>query len=212
MVEMLHTEAGKHQVKKYPLEGTLKGISDRQIQEHRDVLYAGYVNKLNEIETKQKAVAKAGNGTHSDYRELKLEEAFATNGVFLHEAYFENMDGHQSKCSGAILKLIEKEFGSYDAWKEDFVAAATSSRGWVVLAFNLLDGRVHNYLCDRHDLGGIWWCLPLLVLDVYEHAYMIDYGVKRADYIKAFFDNISWTAVNQRIEDIKRIPDVLKHV
>lgn len=211
MVEMLFTEAGKHQTKKYPLEGTLKGISDRQIQEHRDVLYAGYVNKLNEIETKQKAVAKTGNGIHSDFRELKLEEAFAVNGVFLHEAYFENLDGKGSKCSGAILKLIERDFGSYDTWKEDFGAAATSARGWVVLSLNLLDGRLHNYLCDRHDLGGIWWCLPLLVLDVYEHAYMIDYGVKRADYIKAFFENISWTAVNKRIDDIKKIPDVLKH-
>ena len=106
MVEMLFTPSGQHKVKKYPLEGTLKGISDRQIQEHRDVLYTGYVNKLNEIETKQKAVAKAGNGTHSDFRELKLEEAFAVNGVFLHEAYFENLDGKHSTCDGAILKFI----------------------------------------------------------------------------------------------------------
>ncbi len=210
MVEMLFTPAAQHKVKKYPLEGTLKGISDRQIQEHRDILYAGYVNKLNEIETKQKDVAKTGNGTHSDYRELKLEEAFAVNGVFLHEAYFENIDGKGGTCDGAILKLINRDFGSYDAWKEDFVAASASSRGWVVLALNLLDGRVHNYLCDRHDLGGIWWCLPLLVLDVYEHAYMIDYGVKRADYIKAFFDNISWTAVNSRIEQIKKISKIVE--
>ena len=208
---MLFVESGKHTVKKYPLEGTLKGISDRQIQEHRDVLYAGYVNKLNEIQTKLKAVAKTGNGTHSDYRELKLEEAFACNGVTLHEAYFENLGGAENKAAGAILKLIERDFGSFDIWKEDFGAAAASSRGWVVLALNLLDGRLHNYLCDRHDLGGIWWCLPLLVLDVYEHAYMIDYGVKRADYIKAFHENINWHAINQRIEQIKKIPDVLKH-
>lgn len=210
MVEMLKVEMGKHVAKKYPLEGTLKGISDRQIQEHRDVLYNGYVNKLNEIEMKVKVVAKTGNGTHSDYRELKLEESFATNGVFLHEAYFENLGGKEHQAAGHILKLLERDFGSHDLWKEDFLAAATSSRGWVVLALNLLDGRLHNYLCDRHDLGGIWWCLPLLVFDVYEHAYMIDYGVKRADYIKAFFENLNWHAVNLRLEQIKQIPKVLE--
>ncbi len=211
MVEMLFVENGKHEVKSYPVEGKLKGISDKQIQAHRDVLYMGYVKKLNEIETKLKAVVKTGNGTHSDYRELKLEESFATNGVFLHEGYFENLDGKGGLPKGKILKLFERDFGSYDLWKEDFVAAAISSRGWVVLALNLLDGRLHNYLCDRHDLGGVWWCLPLAVFDVYEHAYMIDYGVNRADYIKAFFENFSWDAVNKRLDDVKKIAKVLEH-
>lgn len=210
MVEMLFIENGKHEAKQYPVEGKLKGISDKQIQAHRDILYAGYVKKLNEIEAKIKAVAKTGNGTHSDYRELKLEESFATNGVFLHEAYFENLDGKGGLPKGNILKLLERDFGSYDLWKEDFVAAATSSRGWVVLALNLLDGRLHNYLCDRHDLGGIWWSLPLAVLDVYEHAYMIDYGVNRADYVKAFFENFSWDAVNKRLDDVKKVAKVLE--
>jgi len=210
MVEMLFVENGKHDVKKYPLEGKLDGISDKQIQQHRDTLYAGYVKKLNEIETKLKATAKAGNGTHSDFRELKLEETFATNGIFLHEAYFENL-GKAVACSGKMKRLIERDFGSYDAWKEDFVAAGTSARGWVVLSLNLLDGRLHNYLCDRHDLGGVWWCLPMLVLDVYEHAYMIDYGVDRASYIQAFFKNLDWAAVNKRIDQIKDIPKILEH-
>jgi superoxide dismutase, Fe-Mn family len=207
MVEMLFTENGKHVTKEYPLEGQLDGISDEQIQAHRDKLYAGYVKKMNAIQVKLKECSDAGKGAP---RDLKVEESFATNGAFLHEAYFENL-GKGTECSGAILKLIERDFGSYDAWKKEYVSTATASRGWVVLALNLLDGKLHNYLCDRHDVGGVWWCLPLLVLDVYEHAYMIDYGVDRASYIDAFFKNLDWAAVNERIEDIRKIPQVLEY-
>jgi len=92
---------------------------------------------------------------------------------------------------------------------KDLKAAGTSARGWVVTAFNFLDGRLHNYVSERHDIGGVWWTWPLLILDVYEHAYFIDYGVKRADYLQAFLDNIDWAAVNRRMDDLKRLPSAL---
>ncbi|PIN79713.1 superoxide dismutase [Candidatus Woesearchaeota archaeon CG10_big_fil_rev_8_21_14_0_10_34_8] len=204
---MLFVENGKNKIKKYPLEGKLKGISDKQIQAHRDKLYAGYVNKMNAIQIKLQECRDKGEGAP---RDLKVEEPFAVNGTFLHEGYFENL-GKGVECSGKIKELIERDFGSFDVWKKEFVSTATASRGWVVLAINLLDGRLHNYLCDRHDVGGVWWSLPMVVLDVYEHAYMIDYGVDRASYIDAFFKNLDWNAVNKRIEQIKEIPKVLEH-
>lgn len=204
-MEYRRVEKGKRAPKSYPLEGKLKGFSDRQIQEHRDVLYKGYVNKINEIEEKLSKVEAAGNATYSDYRELKIEETFATNGVSLHEGYFENLGGAGGKPTGKLAKLIERDFGSYDNFLKDMKAAATSARGWVVLALNLLDGRLHNYVCERHDVGGVWWSWPLLILDVYEHAYFIDYGVKRADYIQAFIDNVNWETVSKRLEDLKSV-------
>jgi Fe-Mn family superoxide dismutase len=208
-MEYLRVEKGKRAVRGFPLEGKLKKISDRQLQEHRDTLYKGYVNKINEIDDKLSKVEAAGNGTYSDYRELKIEEIFATNGVSLHEGYFENLGGSGGQPTGKIAELIKRDFGSFDNFVKDLKAAGTSARGWVVTAYNFLDGRLHNYVCERHDIGGVWWAWPLLIMDVYEHAYFIDYGVKRADYLQAFADNIDWAAVNRRIDDLKKLPSQL---
>lgn len=202
-------EAGKRKPKQFPLEGKLRGISDEQIRQHRDTLYVGYVNKLNEIEGRLNEVKKQGNATYTEFRELKVEEPFATNGIYLHEGYFENLGGGGGTPKGKVATLMERDYGSFDKWKEDFVTCGMSARGWVVLALNLLDGRLHDYVCERHDVGGVWWAWPLLILDVYEHAYFIDYGVKRADYIKAFMENIDWNAVTKRLDDLSRIPDIV---
>ena len=208
-MEYKHQEKGKRPLRNFPLEGKLKKISDRQIQEHRDTLYKGYVNKINEIEETLGKVEAAGNGTYSDYRELKIEETFATNGVSLHEGYFENLGGSGGTPTGKIAELITRDFGSFDNFVKDLKASALSARGWVVTAFNFLDGRLHNYVCERHDIGGVWWSWPLLIMDVYEHAYFIDYGVKRADYFQAFMDNIDWAHVNQRLDDLKKLPGMI---
>ena len=190
-----------HQVKEFKLEGKLKGISDKQLQEHRDVLYKGYVDKLNLIEGELVNVpAEGANGTYAVIRELKKEEIFATNGVYLHEAYFGNLGGDGGEATGRIADMIKKQWGSFERWLTDFRAAGMSARGWVVLAWSEDDQRLHNYSMDMHDIGAVWNAAPLLVLDVYEHAYMIDYGVKRAAYLDAFFHNIDWAAVNTRLK------------
>ena len=186
----------------------LPGFSKRQLDEHHDVLYAGYVKKLNEIELKLPNVdLSQANATYSEIGELKREETFAANGVILHEEYFDNLGG-DGKESGDILHGIKEEFDSYENWMNQFKACSIAARGWVVLALNLWDSRIHIYSQDIHNNGVVWGCIPLLVLDVYEHAYFIDYGVKRKDYVEAFFKNIDWQEVNKRFLIAKKISNL----
>ena len=200
-----------HQMKEFKLEGKLKGISDRQIQEHRDILYKGYVDKLNAIEQElQKASAEGANPSYSPIRELLKEKSFTTNAIYLHEWYFENLGGGGGPATGKIADMIAKQWGSFDKWMAEFRAAGASGRGWAVLAWSLNDNSLHNYMMDMHDIGAIWNAVPLLVLDVYEHAYMIDYGVKRPGYLDAFFQNIDWNVVNQRLATSQRLEEAMK--
>jgi len=190
-----------HKAKEFKLEGKLKGISDNQLQQHRDTLYAGYVAKLNLIEEEiMKASTEGTNPTYSPLGELKRQEIFATNGVFLHEAYFGNLGGSGGPATGKVAELINAKWGSFDKWLADFKAAGMAARGWVVMAFSFNDMSIHNYSMDVHDKGSVCNTASLLVLDVYEHAYMIDYGVKRAAYLDAFFQNINWDVVNERVK------------
>jgi superoxide dismutase, Fe-Mn family len=181
----------------------IKGFSKRQIEEHHGVLYKGYVNKVNEIRKLIKDVdySKA-NQTFSDLRAMKIEETFALNGIKLHEAYFDNMGGQGGGAYGRVLDMIERDFGSYDKWETDFRASGMAVRGWVVLAYDLEDGTLHNFGSDSHNLGAIWNAVPVLVMDTYEHAYMIDFGVKRPPYIEAFMNTIDWDVVNSRLDKL----------
>src|SRR3989344_7328219 len=190
-----------------PLKYTeLDGLSEKQLKGHHDVLYAGYVKKANEIEEKLKSVdISTANATYSDLRELKLEETFAVNGVKLHEGYFDNMipGGSPStslRANNQIFDLIIRDFGSYDNWEKEFKAMGLCARGWVVLGDDLDEKKLKNILCDSHNQGGVWNMIALLIMDVYEHAYFIDYATGRKAYIEAFFKNIDWEEVNRRIE------------
>lgn len=183
-------------------KGALDGISERQIAEHYDVLYKGYVNKLNEMERRMTEANPAeANATYSIIRELKREEVFASNAIRLHEWYFENLGGAGGRPTGEIARLIEEDFGSYEKWEAEFRGLGMAARGWVVLAFDWADRRLHNYLSDIHS-DGVWHASPLLVLDVYEHAYFLDYGTSRKGYIEAFMRNIAWDVVNARVQQL----------
>lgn len=183
---------------------TLEGLSEKQLKEHHDVLYAGYVKKIDEIEEKLKKVDLAtANATYSDLRELKVEETFALNGVKLHEGYFDNMHEGSGEPSGAIKTLIEHDFGSYDKWLAEFKALGLTARGWVVLGYDLDEKRLKNIVCDTHNQGGVWNMTALLIMDVYEHAYFIDYATARKAYIEAFFKNIHWEFVNSLLAKYK---------
>jgi Fe-Mn family superoxide dismutase len=180
---------------------SLPGLSEKQLSEHHDVLYAGYVKKTNEIRGKLAAVdLTTANATHSDLRELKLEETFALNGVKLHEGYFDNMGGPGGAPSGAIADLLMEHFGSFEKWAAEFTACGLSARGWTVLAWDLEEKRLMNILVDIHNQGGVWSAVPLLVLDVYEHAYFLDYATGKKKYIEMFMSNIDWSEVNTRVE------------
>lgn len=193
-----------YQTKPLPFKRQLVGISEKTLQIHHDKLYAGYVNKRNEIEEKLKTVDRAAaNATYSEYGELKREESFAANGIYLHEYYF-NVLGGEGNAEGELMQAIANEFGSYEKWLEDFKAAGMVARGWVVLAFDFNTGRLHNYLCDSHNHGGIWGAMPIIVLDMYEHAYFIDYGSDRKAYIEDYMKNLNWDAANQLYQSIKK--------
>lgn len=182
----------------------LKGLSEKQLAEHHDVLYAGYVKKVAAIADAIKAANLEGtNPTFSELRELKVEETFAVNGVKLHEAYFDNMGGEGGNPNGKIAELLERDFGSVDTWMQQFKACGLAARGWAVLAYDLETKQLRNVVCDLHNQGGIWNCVTILVLDVYEHAYFIDYATARAKYVDAFMDNIDWDEVNSRLETYK---------
>lgn len=175
----------------------LPGLSEKQLTEHHDVLYAGYVKKVNEIRAALKDVdVTKANATYSDLRELKIEEGFAMNGVVLHERYFDNLTSGGNAESGAVGHWIIEDFGSMEKWAAEFAASGIAARGWVVLAFDLNDGKLHNYVCDVHNQGGIWGAIPLLVLDVYEHAYFLDYATARKKYIDVFMQNLDWRVPN----------------
>ena len=190
----------EYKVRPLKFSKELSGISKRQIDEHHDVLYAGYVKKLNEIHTKiETADVTEANATFSQIRELKLEETFARNAVELHEEYFDNLGG-DGVPKGVVLDLIKEDFGSFEKWQQQFVALGISARGWVILAFDKQDLKLHNYLSDFHSHGGVWNCSPILVLDVYEHAYFLDYGTARRKYLDAFMKNVDWDEVNKRVE------------
>ena len=179
----------------------LPGLSEKQLAEHHDVLYAGYVKKTNEIRAKLATVDLNGvNATYSDLRELKIEETFALNGVRLHEDYFDNLGGKGGAPTGTIADWIMADFGSYEKWAAEFMACGMAARGWTVLAFDLREGCLRNIVTDLHNQGGIWEAVPLVVLDVYEHAYFIDYATGRKKYLETFMQNLDWNAANAIIE------------
>jgi Fe-Mn family superoxide dismutase len=176
--------------------GALKGFSDSQLEQHF-TLYKGYVTKLNEIEEKLATVDNSKpNYSFNDYSELKRREAVAFNGSFLHELYFENL-GANAAISADLLKAMEVQ-GGKEKILTDLKAAALCGPGWSLLTRNRRDGKLHTYFIAEHHLG-----LPieqdlLVVLDSWEHAFMVDYGIKRPDYINAFLENLNWSEVSRR--------------
>ncbi len=184
----------------------LVGISDKQIDFHFDTHYKGYVNKLNEVlEKLETADRSKPNQNYSEYRALKVDETFNHMGVVLHELYFENLkDGKGTKPGEKLTELINKNFGSMEKWKEDYKACGIALRGWAVLVLDLSTGRLINNGLDAHNVYTLTNAIPLLVLDVYEHAYYVDYGPKRAPYIDVFLENVNWNTVNKRLEKALR--------
>ena len=184
---------------------SLDGLSEKELKEDHDVLYAGHVKKIGEIEEKLQSVdLSVANATYSEFGELKREETFALNGVKLHEGYFANMasppaDGN-SLPTETVRRLIERDFGSYEKWKEEFRASGMAARGWVVLGYDMDEKCLRNVVCEAHNQGGVWNMAALLIMDVYEHAYFIDYATGRKAYIDAFFKNIDWQEVEAALE------------
>jgi len=187
---------------------TLKGISQKTIEIHHSKLYAGYVNKSNEIFEKLGALRKSGkaegNQIYSELRGLKLGETFAVNGVYLHENYFSILGG-DGVPRGEIVRAIEEKWSSMDEFKAYFSACGMAARGWAILAWDMHEKRLMQYNCDAQNHGGIWGAIPIIAMDVYEHSYFIDTGSDRAAYIKAFFDNLNWDKIEEFYQKAKKM-------
>jgi Fe-Mn family superoxide dismutase len=181
----------------------LDGISARTMTEHYK-LYQGYVNKYNEIVGKLESVDRGpANQVFSDLRSLKVDLTFAIGGVKNHELYFGHLGGKGGEPPAEIRRQIEKDFGSVEAWWKDLKATGMASRGWAWTAWDRDWNYLFNYAGDAQNSYPVWNAAPILALDVYEHAYYLDYGTARASYIDAFLKNLSWEAVGVNLESAR---------
>ena len=179
----------------------INGFSETLLKNHF-ALYQGYVTNTNKVWDALQAMLKEGKTATPEYAELKRRFGWEFNGMRLHELYFDNLGGKGTiNKSGNLAKLLPGAYGSVEAWEKDFRATgAMRGIGWVVLYQDDTNGWLFNQWISEHDGGHPAGCRPILIMDVFEHAYMLDYGLKKADYIEAFFKNINWDAVEARIK------------
>jgi Fe-Mn family superoxide dismutase len=181
------------------LIGKIKGLSENQLKNHF-TLYQGYVKKLNEIEQKLGTVDKsAPNYSYNDYSELKRREPVAYNGTFLHEAYFDNLGGEGTQPTDVFKKGVVTHFGSWDNYIADIKAASGSAHGWVLTCYGYADNKLHNVLVQSEHHVGLFADTHIFVaIDCWEHAYFMDYGTKKPDYIAAVLASLNWTVIGDR--------------
>jgi Fe-Mn family superoxide dismutase len=179
----------------------MEGFSDTLLNNHF-TLYKGYVTNSNKVMDTLAAMLKDGKTGTPENAELKRRLGWEFNGMRLHEYYFENLGGKKPlDMSGKLVKKLTQDFGSYEAWLQDFKGtAAMRGIGWTILYQDNTNGMLFNQWINEHDVGHPAGCIPILILDVFEHAFMIDYGLKRADYIEAFIKNINWAAAESRLK------------
>jgi Fe-Mn family superoxide dismutase len=189
-----HEEITARQLKPELLE--LDGISRESVEAHYK-LYQGYVNRRNEILEKLGSVdLSAANQVYSEIRALKVELSFAIGGIKNHEIYFDHLGGDGGDPGGLIGQLITRDFGSAEDWRLDLKASGMAGRGWAWTAYDWDEGRLFNYIGDAQNTYPIWNATPLVALDVYEHAYFLDFQTDRGSYIDTFFANLDWSVVN----------------
>jgi superoxide dismutase, Fe-Mn family len=178
----------------------LEGISRQAVEAHYR-LYQGYVGKRNEILAKLRNVdLAAANQTYSELRALKVELTFAIGGIKNHELYFEHLGGIGGEPKGRFGELVQRDFGSINAWKSDLKATGIAARGWAWTAWDWDEGRLFNYIGDAQNTFPVWNATPLVALDVYEHAYFLDFATDRAAYIDTFFNNLDYDVVDGWVE------------
>ncbi|HEY3275081.1 MAG TPA: Fe-Mn family superoxide dismutase [Syntrophorhabdaceae bacterium] len=180
----------------------MEGFSENLLKNHF-TLYQGYVTNSNKLLDTLAQMVKEDKAASPEFAELKRRLGWEFNGMRLHEYYFENLGGkgRQINNEGPLAKRIAQSCGSYEAWEKDFKGVgAMRGIGWAVLYQDTTSGKLINFWINEHDVGHPAGCNPLLIMDVFEHAFMLDYGLKRADYIAAFFKNIDWAAVEARLK------------
>lgn len=179
----------------------MDGFSDELLKNHF-TLYQGYVANTNKvIDALDRMLKEGGTGT-PEYAELKRRLGWEFNGMRLHEYYFENLGGKTGPGKeGKLIARLTESFGGYEAWEKDFKSTGSMRGiGWAALYQDVMSGRLMNFWINEHDVSHPAGCNLLLIMDVFEHAFMLDYGLKKAAYIDAFFGNIAWKTVEERLK------------
>lgn len=174
-----------------------EGFSDELLKNHFK-LYEGYVTNVNKM---GELADEVEIGT-PQYSELKRRFGWEYNGMRLHELYFSNLKKDATKVDEAsdVYKKIVERFGSFEKWLEDFKGTgAMRGIGWAILAYDKEEGRMFNIWVNEHDVGYLAGATPLLVMDVFEHAFILDYGLARGEYIDAFMKAIDWEETGKRL-------------
>jgi Fe-Mn family superoxide dismutase len=190
------------EIKPLPFDpAKLAGLSERLLKSHWENNYAGAVRALNNVRDRLTVLRADKDAPAYLYGNLKREELIRRGSMVLHELYFANLGG-SGRPGGALAEALKNSFGSAEAWEDDFRKTAASlfgGSGWTVLAWNQHTRELHNYWASDHSQSAVMGT-PLLVLDLYEHAYHIDFGAAAARYVDAFFGNVRWDEVQRRLE------------
>jgi len=182
----------------------LEGFSEKMLKNHF-TLYQGYVSNFNKLDETLMGMEKEGKFEGQVFNELNRRLGWEFNGMRLHELYFENMmkDGSILEVDSELSKKIKQEWGSVETWEKDFKSmGAMRGIGWVVMYYDKMADRLFNVWINEHDAGHLAGCVPILVMDVFEHAYMTDYEIKKADYIEAFMKVVCWHVAEKRFNNI----------
>ena len=197
--------AGAWAIKPLPFDPKkLKGLSEKLIVSHHDNNYAGAARRIGQIQ--QMLAGLPNNPPGFQIKGLKMEELIATNSAILHEEYFGNLGG-DGKASGTVQQAIASDFGAFDKWEQGFRAISNAlggGSGWAILNFNFRDGKLHNYIAFDHT-DNVAFGRPILVNDMFEHAYHMDFGSNAAMYIDAFMQNVNWDEANRRLEEARKV-------
>ncbi|EGO89303.1 superoxide dismutase [Clostridium botulinum C] len=178
---------------------SIKGMTSKQLDEHYK-LYLGYINKINEIDkmSKNSQFYSGSNPTYSTMRSLKMGETYSLDGVILHQYYFQNITNSNDYISDKLINIICTQWGCLDNFLSYLKEVCLAMRGWAVVCFDPLTSLLRITGSDLHDYGPIWCSYPILVIDVYEHAYFMDFGTNRAKYIDVMFKNLNWKVISSR--------------
>ena len=196
-----------------PFDLNTEFLSQKNKVAHRE-LYDGYVSSFNRVSAELDAVDReSANLNHSAYRSLKIDEAYNLNALWLHELYFSNVSDLRSEIAMDSLSYmrLERDFGSFDAWQKDFIACAMSARnGWVVTGYNMYLQRYVNTIVDLHSLNHMFGVFPVIVLDVWEHAYYRDYLRDRKTYVFAMMKELDWGVIGTRFSKAEKIGNAMR--
>jgi Fe-Mn family superoxide dismutase len=176
-------------------------LSAEQIAPHYTAHYGGALKGYTGLDATLEASHKSGRAIDaSAYGAMQRARASKGNSVLLHELYFDGVMPKAPDPRGDVRAAIAKRFGSLDKWAGDFAASAKTARGWALLVHHPVNGKLYNVVSDEHASGPLWMAAPLVVIDVYEHAFYIDYQNRKADYVEKFLDHIDWAEVNRRYQ------------